>query len=64
MVSEDDPEQEVVFHIEGPDDKGCVWACSTIGSEDWCQNLGPTAKVVEVMSRWLASIDADERNVG
>ena len=25
-----------------------------------CQNLGPTQKVVEVLSQWLGTIDYDE----
>ena len=31
------------------------------GRDVWCQNLGPTAKVAEVLSQWLGSIDYDER---
>jgi hypothetical protein len=54
------PEQEALFQIEGPDKDGCVWACSPDDRNFWCQNLGPKDKVVEVLSRWLASIDAGE----
>jgi hypothetical protein len=54
--------QEALFQIEGPDEDGCVWACSPEGRDIWCQNLGPTQKVAEVMSRWLGSIDYDEQD--
>ena len=30
------------------------------GRDVWCQNLGPAAKVAEVMSQWLGTIDYDE----
>ena len=56
----DEPEQAALFQIEGPDEGNCVWACSPDGRDVWCRNLGPTDKVVEVMSRWLGAIDADE----
>lgn len=57
---EDEPEQEALFELQGPDEDGCVWACSPAGRDVWCTNLGPTEKVAEVMSRWLGSIDYDE----
>ena len=56
----DELEQEALFELQGPDDDGCVWACSPAGSDVWCQNLGPVDKVAEVMSQWLGSIDYDE----
>lgn len=28
-----------------------------LNSEFWCQNLGPTKKVAEVFSHWLAAQD-------
>ena len=46
--------------LEGPDEDGRVWACSPDGRDVWCQNLGPTEKVAEVMSEWLGSIDFKE----
>jgi len=49
-----------LFQIEGPDEDGCVWACSPDGRDVWCHNLGPTDKVVEVLSQWLGSVDASE----
>jgi len=55
-----EPEQEALFAIEGPDEDGCVWVCSSQGRDVWCHNLGPCDKTVEVMSRWLASMDCDE----
>ena len=57
---ENETDQEALFEIEGPDEDGCVWACSPGGRNVWCQNLGPKAKVVEVLSQWLASVDAQE----
>lgn len=57
---EDDPEQEALFYIEGPDEDGCVWICSADMPGQWCHNLGPAAKVAEVLSLWLASIDDGE----
>lgn len=47
---DDEPVQEALFQIEGPDDDGCVWACSTEGRDVWCANLGPQDKVAEVLS--------------
>jgi hypothetical protein len=56
----DEPEQDALFQIEGPDEDGCVWACSAEGRDVWCQNLGPAAKVAEVLLQWLGSIDYGE----
>ena len=53
-------EQDALFQIEGPDEDGCVWACSPEGRDVWCQNLGPVGKVAEVLSQWLGTIDYDE----
>lgn len=60
MVMEDEPEQDALFEIEGPDEDGCVWICSPAGRDVWCRNLGPRDKVVEALSQWLASIDDGE----
>jgi len=58
---EHEPAQDALFGLEGPDDDGCLWACSPDGSPDvWCQNLGPAEKAAEVMPQWLGSIDYDE----
>jgi hypothetical protein len=57
----DEPEQEALFEIEGPDEDACVWIHSTDPRNPWTQNIGPPDKVIEVLSQWLASIDADER---
>ena len=57
----DEPEQTAQFYIEGPDEDGRVWICSADVPGQWCQNLGPADKVIEVLSRWLASIDDGER---
>ena len=60
MTDPNEPEQDALFEIEGPDEDGCVWICSTKGRQDWCQNLGPVEKTAEVLSQWLASIDDGE----
>ena len=62
--TESEPEQEALFELQGPDEDGCVWACSPKSRDVWCQNLGPTAKVAEVMSQWLGSIDCPEVETG
>lgn len=60
---DDDPPQQALFQIEGPDEDGCVFICSVEGDPDvWCRNLGPVDSVIEVLSQWLASVDADERD--
>ena len=56
-----EPEQEALFQIEGPDDDGCVWACSPDGRDIWCQNLGPRDRVAEKLSEWLGAIEHGER---
>ena len=58
---EDEPEQDALFYIEGPDEDGCVWISST-DADGWRQNLGPADKVAEVLSQWLASLDDAERD--
>lgn len=60
-MQDDDPKQDALFEIEGPDEDGCVWICAAAGREDWCQNLGPRDKVAEVLSLWLGSIDFQEQ---
>ncbi|MGZ2411976.1 hypothetical protein ACUXST_001397 [Sphingomonas sp. F9_3S_D5_B_2] len=47
-------EQEALFYIEGPDERGCVWMHGTSSSDPWAENLGPQDKVAEVLSHWLA----------
>ena len=59
---EDEPEQDALFYIEGPDERGCVWIHSANSSDSWTQNLGPQDKVAEVLSQWLGSIDYDENS--
>ena len=46
-------EQEALFELQGPDEEGCVWACSPAGGDLWCQILGPTEKVADVLAKWL-----------
>jgi hypothetical protein len=57
---DDEPKQDALFNIEGPDEDGCVWICSAGGRDVWCQNLGTANKVAEVLSAWLGSIDYQE----
>lgn len=45
---------EPTFEIEGPDEDGFVWICSSEGRHVWCQNLGPKQQAAEVMCGWLA----------
>jgi hypothetical protein len=59
---EDDPQQEALFYIEGPDEDGCVWISST-DEPGWHHNLGPADKAAEVMSQWLGTIDYGENDV-
>jgi len=60
MSNPDEPEQEALFYIEGPDERGCVWMHGTSSRDPWSQNLGPSNKVAEVLSQWLGSIDYDD----
>ena len=50
MCDTDEPEQNALFQIEGPDEDGCVSICSAAGRDVWCQNLGPAEKAAEVMA--------------
>ena len=36
----EEPEQEALFYIEGPDERGCVWMHGTSSRDPWAQNLG------------------------
>jgi hypothetical protein len=58
---EDEPEQDALFYLEGPDEDGCVWISST-DAGGWHHNLGPAVKVTEVLSQWLATLDDAERD--
>ena len=60
MSDSNEPKQEALFQLEGPDEDGCGWICSVEGRDLWCQNLGPVKKVAPVLSQWLGSIDFDE----
>ena len=57
---QNEPEQDALFEIEGPDDDGGVWICSAKGRGVRCQNLGPKDAVAERLSQWLASLDDAE----
>lgn len=61
---DDEPPQDALFQIEGPDERGCVWMHGTSSRGPWSQNLGPRDKVAEVLSQWLGSIDFDEVATG
>jgi hypothetical protein len=56
----DNPPQDSLFEIDGPDDEGNVWIVSPEGRNVWSVNLGPQAVVVEVMSDWLEQIKYGE----
>jgi hypothetical protein len=62
MAEPDEPEQEALFYIEGPDEDGCVWIYGANTTDPWAQNLGPRRKVAEVMSQWLGTIDHDDKD--
>lgn len=53
---DEEPEQDALFYLEGPDEDGCVWT----DAGGWHHNLRPVDKVAEVLSQWLASIDDGE----
>ena len=59
---DDEPEQEALFYLEGPDENGCVWISSTDPRGGWHHNLGPVDRVTEVLSQWLGEIDYDEQS--
>lgn len=52
-------EQEALFYIEGPDERGCVWIHGASSRDPWGRNLGPLGKVAETLSRWLESVEDD-----
>jgi hypothetical protein len=56
----EEPEQDALFYIEGPDERGCVWIHGANSADPWSQNLGLREKVVEVLSQWLKSINEGE----
>ena len=61
VLTENEPEQDALFNLEGPDEDGCVWISST-DAVGWHHNLGFADKVAEVLSQWLASLDDAERD--
>jgi hypothetical protein len=58
---DDEPEEDSLLYLEGPDEDGCVWISSS-DAGGFHHNLGPADKVAEVLSQWLASIDDAERD--
>jgi hypothetical protein len=58
---EDEPKQDALFYVEGPDEDGRVWICSADAPGQWCHNLGTADKVTEVFSQWLVSTDDSKR---
>jgi hypothetical protein len=61
---EDEPGQDALFYIEGPDERGCVWIHGASSSDPWAHNLGPQDAVAEALSQWLGSIEYDEKENG
>jgi hypothetical protein len=59
-MTDDEPEQEALFEIEGPDEDSCVWLVSGKGESAVVVNLGPREAVAEKLANWLAEIDFDE----
>ena len=59
-MTHDGPEQEALFYIEGPDERGCAWIHGANSKGPWIHNLGPRAKVAEALFQWLGSIDFEE----
>ena len=59
-LMQDDPPQDSLFEIDGPDDEGNVWIVSPEGRNVWSVNLGPQDVVAEVMSDWLEQIKYGE----
>ena len=60
-MTEDTAPQEALFYIEGPDERGCVWAHGANSRQPWTQNLGPADKVAELMATWLNSLVEERR---
>jgi hypothetical protein len=56
----DDPAQEALFEIEGPDEDSCVWLVSGKGEGAVVVNLGPREAVAEKLAQWLTEIDFGE----
>ena len=54
------PVRGAQFQIEGADEDGCVWACSSKGRAVWCLNLGPEGPAAEEMVHWLAENECGE----
>lgn len=48
-MNEDHPEQEALFYIEGPDERGCVKMDGANSDDPWT-----------VLSQWPGSVDFDE----
>jgi hypothetical protein len=44
---DDEPEQDALFYIEGPNEDGCVWIHGPRSRHPWTQNLGPRQKVAD-----------------
>ena len=55
MSDHHEPEQETLFYIEGPDERGCVWIHGASSKDPWARNLGPAGKVAEILSQWISS---------
>jgi hypothetical protein len=60
---DNEPEQDALFEIEGPDDDSCVWLVSGKGEGAVVVNLGPRDSVADKMTQWLSAIDFGEHPV-
>ena len=64
MSDHHEPEQETLFYIEGPDERGCVWIHGASSKDPLARNLGPAGKVAEILSQWISStIGAETRKI-
>jgi hypothetical protein len=54
------PEQEALFYIEGPDERGCVWMHGADSNDPWTHNLGPVEKVGGGLVPLVGEVDYDE----
>jgi len=60
MIEPNDSNQEGLLYVEGPDERGCVWAHGADSRHPWARHWGTEDKVAEILSQCLGSIDYDE----
>jgi hypothetical protein len=56
----DEPEQDAIFEMEGPDEDSCVWLLYSTDADAVVVNLGPTDAIAPKLTQWLAEIDFSE----